>query len=76
MDKMKKVLIILILLSCKMMVSGQDNMNTGIIYGTDHAYSLTAPEGWVLDNSSGVVQGLYAVFYKQGESWDKAETVM
>lgn len=76
MDKMKKLLIILILLSCKLMLSGQDNINTGIIYGTDHAYSLTAPEGWVLDNSSGVVQGLYAVFYKQGESWDKAETVM
>jgi len=51
-------------------------MKTGIIYGTNHAYSLTAPEGWVLDNSSGVGQGLYAVFYKQGESWQNAPTVM
>ena len=73
---MKKLFIILILLSFKLLIFGQDNMNTGIIYGDDHVYSLTAPEGWVLDNSSGVEQGLYAVFYKIGDSWDKAETVM
>lgn len=51
-------------------------MRSGIIYGKNHAYSLTAPDGWVLDNTSGVSQGLYAVFYPEGSSWKDAETVM
>lgn len=41
----------------------------GIIYGKDHAFSLQAPKGWVLDNESAVQQGLHAVFYPKGESW-------
>lgn len=53
----------------------QDNPNSGIIYGEKHAYVLTAPKGWVLDNESGVPNGLYAVFYPKGSSWD-GETVM
>lgn len=73
---MKKLLTLLILLSFRLLIFGQGEMKTGIIYGSNHAYSLTAPDGWVLDNKSGVNQGLYAVFYKQGESWDKAGTVM
>lgn len=58
------------------MTFGQDDMKTGVIYGDNHAYSLTAPSGWVLDNKSGVNQGLFAVFYRQGESWKNAQTVM
>ncbi len=54
---------------------GQDSFNSGIVYGKKHAYMLTAPKGWVLDNQSGVSQGLHAVFYPQGSSWD-SETVM
>lgn len=73
---MKKLLTIVIFLSFRLLIFGQDGMNTGIIYGGNHAYSLTAPDGWVLDNKSGVKQGLHAVFYKQGESWDKAGTIM
>ncbi len=48
----------------------------GILYGRGHAYSLTAPKGWVLDNSSGVDQGLHAVFYREGESWSTGTAVM
>lgn len=73
---MKKLTILLVLLSFKLMIFGQDHMKTGIIYGENHVYSLTAPDGWVLDNNSGVSQGIYAVFYREGESWEKAETVM
>jgi hypothetical protein len=57
-------------------IFAQEDMKTGIIYGDNHAYSLTAPDGWILDNKSGVSQGLYAVFYKKGLSWQTAETVM
>src|SRR5579871_3436427 len=56
--------------------SSSDDMNAGIIYGTNHAYSLIAPKGWVLDNQSGISQGLYAVFYPKGSSWAKGSVVM
>lgn len=48
---------------------------TGIIYGKDHAFSLTAPKGWILDNESGVGQGVRAVFYPKGSTWAKSEVV-
>jgi len=73
---MTKLVIILIFIMSGLALFGQDDMNSGIIYGNNHAFSLTAPDGWVLDNQSGVKQGLYAVFYKKGESWEKAITVM
>jgi len=41
----------------------------GIVYGDDHAFGLTAPKGWMLDNESGVSQGMHAVFYPKGGSW-------
>ena len=50
--------------------------NSGIIYGKNHAYALTAPKGWVLDNKSGVSQGLHAVFYPQNSSWKDGVSVM
>jgi hypothetical protein len=53
-----------------------DEMNAGIVYGTNHAYTLSAPKGWVLDNESGTGQGLYAVFYPKGSSWAKGPVVM
>ena len=37
------------------MIFGQDDMNCGIIYGKNHAFSFTAPEGWVLDIVDGVL---------------------
>lgn len=42
---------------------------TGIILGSNHAFSLTAPEGWVLDNESAVQQGVHALFYPKGSTW-------
>jgi len=57
-------------------MSGQDEIKSGIIYGNNHAFGLTAPEGWVLDNHSGVNQGLHAVFYRKGQTWQNATTVM
>ncbi len=43
---------------------------TGLCYGKDHAYFLTAPQGWVLDTESGAQQGIFAVFYPKGSDWD------
>ncbi|MGG9971981.1 hypothetical protein ACQ33O_09335 [Ferruginibacter sp. SUN002] len=52
------------------------SLKSGMIYGKNHAFMLTAPDGWVLDNQAGVSQGLHAVFYKEGESWSEGESVM
>ena len=49
---------------------------TGLAYGEDHAYFLTAPAGWMLDTESGVEQHLFAVFYPKGSSWDAGAVVM
>ena len=73
---MKRFLTIIIILSFRLVIYGQENMNAGIIYGSDIAFSLTAPKGWVLDNKSAVDQGIYDVFYRHGESWKDAVTVM
>jgi hypothetical protein len=43
---------------------------TGMLFGADHAFSFTAPNGWVLDNQSGVQQGLHMVFYPAGQTWE------
>jgi hypothetical protein len=70
------LMMIFVILSSAARLYGQEDGNSGIIYGKNHAFSLTAPQGWVLDNTSGVDQGLHAVFYKKGESWAKAVEVM
>jgi hypothetical protein len=51
-------------------------MNAGIVYGKDHAFAIKAPDGWVLDNQSGVRNGLHAVFYPEGGSWKESQAVM
>jgi hypothetical protein len=43
---------------------------TGLCYGKDHAYFLTAPSGWILDTESGASQGIFATFYPKGSDWD------
>jgi len=43
---------------------------TGTIFGKDHAFNLTAPKGWVLDNESAAHQGIHAVFYPKSETWE------
>jgi hypothetical protein len=57
-------------------LSAQDSTRTGLIYGHDHSYYLTAPIGWVIDNQNGKELGMNAVFYPIGSSWADAETVI
>jgi hypothetical protein len=54
----------------------QNNYPGGIVYGPKAAFSISAPEDWVLDNESGAEQGLPCVLYPKGESWADARTVM
>jgi len=53
-----------------------EEMGTGIVYGDDHAFAVRAPRGWVLDNRSGVPDGLQAVFYPTGSTWRDSRAVM
>lgn len=57
-------------------VPGQEAFRGGIVYGPKAAFSISAPEGWVLDNESGKEQGLPCVLYPKGSSWSDAKTVM
>ncbi len=63
----------MLLISCGV-VAAQDD--SGIIDGKNYSFTLTAPKGWVLDNTSGRGQGLQAVFYPKGSSWKNGASVM
>ena len=56
--------------------SGQETYPGGIVYGPKAAFSVAAPEGWVLDNQAGAEQGLPCVLYPKGSSWADAKTIM
>src|SRR5438067_3019037 len=56
--------------------SGQENYRGGIVYGPKAAFNISAPDGWVLDNTSGAEQGLPCVLYPKGSSWSDARTIM
>jgi L-asparaginase/Glu-tRNA(Gln) amidotransferase subunit D len=71
---MKRLTITLFLLLT--IISQAQDGNSGIIYGDDHAFALTAPNGWILDNSAGERQGLHAVFYPKESSWEQSVAVM
>lgn len=70
------ILVLLFSMSCTVVKSDSTDKNNGIVYGKDHAFMISAPKGWILDNSSGVSQGLYAVFYPVGGSWKHSPAVM
>lgn len=57
-------------------VPAQNKYPGGIVYGPKAAFNIAAPEGWVLDNESGVNQGQPCVLYPKGESWADSRTVM
>src|SRR5205809_7113991 len=55
---------------------GQENYRGGIGYGPKAALNISGPEGWVLDNKSGVEQGQPCVLYPKGSLWSAATTIM
>lgn len=48
----------------------------GIVYGPKAAFKISAPDGWVVDNYSGVSQGLHCVLYPKDGSWSNSKVVM
>jgi hypothetical protein len=47
-----------------------------IMYGDDHAFGIVPPEGWAVDDSSGINSKIRVVLYPIGQKWDTAPTVM
>jgi hypothetical protein len=47
-----------------------------VIEGDNHLFMVSAPAGWVLDDTSGMGSRIRCVFYPQGEKWSTAATVM
>lgn len=49
---------------------------TTLVHGDDHSFVISAPTGWVLDDTSGMGSLIRVVFYPRGQSWSEASTVM
>jgi tetratricopeptide (TPR) repeat protein len=56
--------------------SGQEKYPAGVVHGPKAGFSISAPDGWVVDNEAGVNQGMPCVLYPKGSSWSDAKTVM
>jgi hypothetical protein len=74
------IVALILLTSCagnsKVVNNNPISSSNGLVYGSGHSFMISAPIGWVLDNSSGVNQGLHAVFYPKGSTWKDSITVM
>ncbi len=66
------ILLSFLLSSSSAEITGQ---GTGMLFGADHAFFFTAPQGWVLDNESAVKQGLHMVFYPVGYTWSNSPVI-
>lgn len=47
-----------------------------LLYGDDHCFGLVPPQGWVIDDSSGLGSKIRVVLYPKGQKWSTAGTVM
>lgn len=48
----------------------------GIVTGPKAAFLISAPAGWILDNHSGLPQGLHCVLYPKGQTWADSDVKM
>ena len=54
----------------------QKDISREVFFGTNYAYILEAPEGWVIDKATGVSMGFLAVFYPKNSSLENAAAFM
>lgn len=47
-----------------------------ILYGDNHAFGITPPRGWTVDDTAGLGSKIRVVLYPHGQKWDSAPTVM
>lgn len=54
----------------------QSGKETTLLYGDDHVFAICAPQGWVIDDTSGMGSRIRVVLYPKGQKWATASTVM
>jgi hypothetical protein len=47
-----------------------------MIVGNGYFFCLKSPNGWIIDQSSDVIEGFNAVFYQKNYSWDEATNII
>jgi hypothetical protein len=57
-------------------LAGIAEKGRGMLFGADHAFFVTAASGWVLDNQSGIGQGLHMVFYPVAYTWPDSPVII
>ena len=67
-------LVCIALLLLRIGAVAEENNRFAIVYGPKAAFSIGAPEGWVLGNAK--EQGQPCVLYPKGSSWSDAPTVI
>lgn len=75
--RLKSITLVLgVLLNLPFAFASPTEEGRGMLFGGDHAFFIKAAPGWVLDNQSGVNQGLHMVFYPKGESWANSPVII
>ncbi len=71
-----RILTVIALLISVSAEAGVTEGGRGMLFGGDHVFAVTATTDWVLDNQSGVNQGLYMVFYPRGYTWSDSPVII
>ena len=69
------ILSILVLINISQSHASITEQGRGMLFGNDHSFTFTAADGWVLDNESGVNQGLHMVFYPKENNWQSSPII-
>lgn len=68
--------VLLLFTLCGAQTSGDRQFPAGIVYGPKGAYKIDAPKNWILDNKSGMSDGLPCVLYIKGFTWQNSPVIM
>lgn len=70
-------LLTLFILGLPLTLFGQQyQFGSGIVFGPKAAFQVCAADGWVVDNKSGVSQGLHCVLYLKESNWADSPVIM
>lgn len=73
---MNKLLTLLILVLPLTLFGQQYQFGSGVVLGSKAAFQICAADGWVVDNKSGVSQGLHCVLYLKESNWVESPVIM
>lgn len=71
--------ILMALAACAIALSASAEISPGgrgVLYGANHAFAVTAPSGWVLDNQSAAAQHIFMTFYPEEFTWADSPVVV